>query len=46
MPHSVGIGLLGVGWMGDLRTASYKRVGDHFPDCDAQPRLVVAADEV
>ena len=31
--------------MGDLYTASYKRVRDHFPDCDGLPRLVVAADE-
>jgi predicted dehydrogenase len=44
--REVGIGLLGVGWMGDLHTASYRRVRDHYPECDAVPRLVVAADEV
>ncbi len=46
MPRDVGIGLLGVGWMGDLHTSAYRRVVAHYPDCDARPRLVVAADEV
>jgi len=40
----VGIGLLGVGWMGQLHTASYRRVRDHYPTCPASPRLVIAAD--
>jgi predicted dehydrogenase len=46
VPREVGIGLLGVGWMGDLHAASYRRVRDHYPECDVVPRLVVAADEV
>jgi predicted dehydrogenase len=46
MPREVGIGLLGVGWMGDIHTASYKRVSAHYPECDAVARLVIAADEV
>ena len=45
MAREIGIGLLGVGWMGDLHTASYKRVRDHYPDCEGIARLVVAADE-
>ncbi len=32
--------------MGDLHTASYKRVRDHYPDCEGTPRLVIAADPV
>jgi predicted dehydrogenase len=40
----VGIGLLGVGWMGQLHSVSYRRVHDHYPDCGASPRLVIAAD--
>jgi predicted dehydrogenase len=32
--------------MGDLHTASYRRVRDHYADCAALPRLVVAADAV
>ena len=46
MAREIGIGLLGVGWMGELHTASYKRVADHYPDCEARPRFVIAADEV
>ena len=40
----IGIGLLGVGWMGELHTGAYKRVLDHFPDLGIEPRLVIAAD--
>jgi predicted dehydrogenase len=40
----VGIGLLGVGWMGQLHSVSYRRVRDHYPECDGSPRLVIAAD--
>lgn len=46
MPRDVGIGLLGVGWMGDLHTSSYLRVAAHYPECEGRPRLVIAADEV
>ncbi len=46
MPRDVGIGLLGAGWMGELHTASYGRVRDHYPECESRARLVIAADEV
>lgn len=46
MPREIGIGLLGVGWMGELHSTSYRRVPTHFPDCDGRARLVIAADEV
>ena len=46
MAREVGIGLLGVGWMGELHTASYRRVKDHYAECGAVPRLVITADEV
>ena len=42
----VGIALLGVGWMGRLHTVAYRRVHDHYPECEAIPRFVIAADEV
>jgi predicted dehydrogenase len=42
--REVGIGLLGVGWMGQLHTASYRRVRDHYPNGQGSPRLVIAAD--
>lgn len=44
--REVGIGLLGVGWMGELHSASYVRARHHFPDLGVVPRLVVAADDV
>lgn len=44
--RDIGIGLIGVGWMGQLHAASYRRVADHFRDCAARPRLVIAADEL
>ena len=46
MAREIGIGLLGVGWMGRLHSTSYKRVPAHYPECDGVARLVVAADEV
>jgi predicted dehydrogenase len=46
VPREVGIGLLGVGWMGEVHSTSYRRVPIHFPECDARARLVVAADPV
>jgi predicted dehydrogenase len=42
--REIGIGLLGVGWMGQLHSASYRRVRDHYPACQGTPRLVIAAD--
>jgi predicted dehydrogenase len=45
VPRTVGIGLVGVGWMGRVHGASYRRVPDHYPDCDGRARLVIAADE-
>jgi predicted dehydrogenase len=42
----IGIGLLGVGWMGEVHSTSYARVPIHFPDSEGRARLVIAADEV
>ncbi len=45
MSRSIGIGLIGVGWMGRVHAAAYRRVQDHFPECPGVARLVVAADD-
>ena len=45
MSRIVGIGVVGVGWMGRLHTVAYRRCRDHFPECAGIARLVVAADE-
>jgi predicted dehydrogenase len=42
--RQVGIGVIGLGWMGRVHTSSYRRVPEHFPDLGVTPRLVVAAD--
>jgi predicted dehydrogenase len=44
MARRVGIGVIGLGWMGRVHTSSYRRVLDHFPDLGIVPRLVVACD--
>jgi predicted dehydrogenase len=45
MGRTVGIGLVGVGWMGRVHGIAYRRARDHYPDCAGVARLVVAADE-
>lgn len=44
MEREIGIGVIGLGWMGRVHTSSYRRVLEHFPDLGVTPRLVVAAD--
>lgn len=38
------VGVIGLGWMGRLHARSYRAVGEHFPELDAVPELVLAAD--
>ena len=44
MERQIGIGVIGMGWMGRVHSAAYRRVLEHFPDLGIRPRLVVAAD--
>ena len=44
MDRRIGVGVIGLGWMGRVHTSAYRRVLEHFPDLGATPRLVVAAD--
>jgi predicted dehydrogenase len=44
--REIGVGTVSLGWMGQLHTRAYRRVLDHYPDCDLHPRLVIAADAV
>jgi predicted dehydrogenase len=44
MGRKLGIGVIGLGWMGRVHTSSYRRVVEHFPDLGVEPRLVIAAD--
>jgi len=44
MGRKLGIGVVGLGWMGRVHTTSYRRVLEHFPDLGVEPRLVIASD--
>jgi predicted dehydrogenase len=44
MERQVGIGVIGMGWMGRVHSAAYRRLPEHFPELGIRPRLVVAAD--
>jgi predicted dehydrogenase len=43
---TIGIGLVGAGWMGSLHAAAYRRVTEHYPDLAVRPRLVIVADPI
>lgn len=44
MEREIGVGVIGLGWMGRVHTSSYRRVVEHFPGLGVLPRLVAAAD--
>jgi predicted dehydrogenase len=44
MERQIGIGVIGMGWMGRVHSAAYRRVLEHFPELGVVPRLAVAAD--
>ena len=46
MTNTVGIGVIGMGWMGEVHSRSYLQVPDRFRDEGIRPRLVVCADEM
>jgi predicted dehydrogenase len=45
-PGALGVGLVGVGWMGRLHARSYRAVRERYPELGVAPRLVVASDAV
>jgi predicted dehydrogenase len=44
--QSIGIGVVGFGWMGQAHSRSYRRIPMHFPEAGLVPRLVIVADNV
>lgn len=41
---TLGVGVIGLGWMGRLHTRSYTRLREYFPALEAEVTLVAAAD--
>jgi len=38
--------MIGMGWMGEVHSRSYRAIPDRFHECGISPRLVVCADAV
>src|SRR5436305_650413 len=45
MVQSIGVGVIGMGWMGVVHSRSYRLISDRFPK-GIRARLVICADEV
>src|SRR5438552_17766801 len=46
MTRTIGIAVIGMGWMGEVHSRSYRAIPDRFHESGIQPRLVVCADPV
>ncbi|MDX3232382.1 Gfo/Idh/MocA family oxidoreductase [Streptomyces sp. ME19-01-6] len=46
MMSTLGVAVVGFGWMGRVHTQAYARVPHHFPQLSLRPELVAVADEV
>lgn len=46
MVKTLGIAVVGFGWMGRVHTQAYTRLPHHFPQLPLRPELVAVADEV
>lgn len=46
MHRTIGIGIIGMGWMGDVHSRSYNTLPDRFHESGITPKLVVCADPV
>jgi predicted dehydrogenase len=43
---SIGIGVVGMGWMGQTHSRAYNQIRDRFHESDVVPRLVICSDSV
>ncbi|HEY4770438.1 MAG TPA: Gfo/Idh/MocA family oxidoreductase, partial [Myxococcales bacterium] len=46
MAHAFGIGVIGMGWMGEVHSRSYRSIPDRFAQSGLVPKLVVCCDPV
>lgn len=45
MHQTIGIGVIGMGWMGQVHSRSYRAIVDRFPASKLRPQLVICADD-
>ena len=45
MSRIIGVGVIGMGWMGQVHGRSYRQIMQRFPDSPLEPRLVICADD-
>ncbi len=46
MAETIGVGVIGMGWMGQVHSRSYNQIRDRFYDEGLRPRLVICSDNV
>lgn len=46
MTHTIGVAVIGMGWMGEVHSRAYHQVYDRFYDSGIRPRLVICSDNV
>jgi predicted dehydrogenase len=46
MTHNIGIGVIGMGWMGTVHSRSYRMVADRFSESAIRAHLIICADDV
>ncbi len=46
MAQIVGVGVVGMGWMGTVHSRAYLQAADRFHDSGIRPKLIVCADDV
>jgi predicted dehydrogenase len=46
MKTTIGIGVIGMGWMGQVHARSYLQAALRFPNLQLQPRLIICSDNV
>ncbi len=46
MANPIGVGVIGMGWMGQVHSRSYNNVPQRFPESGIETRMVICADDV
>ena len=46
MSRTIGVGIIGMGWMGMVHSRVYRQISDRFWKSGIRPRLVACADDV